>query len=116
MYTLTQVERHHALTTKFSKALADSSWCPTRWIHWCLGHSTFFAKKWRNIFQFSSIPTEYRALQEKAKKLFQGLVLGEAKYVPPPHGHMHHCMSMNAPEQGLLGLEAAKASNIDDFV
>ena len=30
--------------------------------------------------------------------------------------HMHHCMSMNALEQGLLGLEAAKASDIDDFV
>ena len=30
--------------------------------------------------------------------------------------HMHHCMSMNALEQGFLGLEAAKASDIDDFV
>ena len=30
--------------------------------------------------------------------------------------HMHHCMSMNALEQGRLGLEAAKASDIDDFV
>ena len=30
--------------------------------------------------------------------------------------HMHHCMSMNALEQGLLGLEAAKALDIDDFV
>ena len=30
--------------------------------------------------------------------------------------HMHHCMSMNALEQGLLGMEAAKASDIDDFV
>ena len=30
--------------------------------------------------------------------------------------HMHHCMSMNTLEQGLLGLEAAKASDIDDFV
>ena len=60
MYTLTQVERHHALTTKFSKAWGDSGWSPTRWIHWCLAHSTFFAEKWRNIFQFSSIPTEYR--------------------------------------------------------
>ena len=30
--------------------------------------------------------------------------------------HMHHCMSMNALDQGLLGLEAAKASHIDDFV
>ena len=30
--------------------------------------------------------------------------------------HMHHCMSINALEQGLLGLEAAKASNIEEFV
>ena len=30
--------------------------------------------------------------------------------------HMHHCMSMNALDRGLLGLEAAKASDIDDFV
>ena len=30
--------------------------------------------------------------------------------------HMHHCMSMNAVELGLLVLEAAKASDIDDFV
>ena len=30
--------------------------------------------------------------------------------------HMHDCMSMNALEQALLGLEAAKASDIDDFV
>ena len=30
--------------------------------------------------------------------------------------HMHHCMSMNALEQGLLVLEAAKASDIKYFV
>ena len=30
--------------------------------------------------------------------------------------HMHHCMSMNTLEQELLGLEAAKSSDIDDFV
>ena len=29
---------------------------------------------------------------------------------------MHHCMSMNALEQGVLGLEAVKASDIDEFV
>ena len=36
MYSLTQVELHRALTTKFSKAWGDSGWSPTRWIHWCL--------------------------------------------------------------------------------
>ena len=60
IYTLTQVERHRALTTKFSKAWGDSGWSPTGWIHWCLAHSTFFVEKWRNIFQWSSIPTEYK--------------------------------------------------------
>ena len=115
LYTLTQVERHRALTTKFSKAWGDSGWSPTRWIHWCLAHSTFFAEKWRNIFQFSSIPTEYRhgPYKRRLKNCFKGWSL-----VRPSMSlrHMHHCMSMNALEQGLLGLEAAKASDIDDFV
>ena len=56
MYTLTQVERHSALTTKFSKAWGDSGWSPTRWIDWCLAHSTFVAEKCRNIFQFPPSP------------------------------------------------------------
>ena len=30
--------------------------------------------------------------------------------------HMHHCRSLTDREQGLLGLEAEKASNIHDFV
>ena len=42
MYTLTQVERHRALTTKISTTWGGSGWSPTRWIHWCLAHSTFF--------------------------------------------------------------------------
>ena len=115
LYTLTQVERHRALTTKFSKAWGDSGWSPTRWIHWCLAHSTFFAEKWRNIFQFSSIPTEYRhgPYKRRLKNCFKGWSL-----LRPSMSlrHMHHCMSMNALEQGLLGLEAAKATDIDDFV
>ena len=47
MYTLTQVERHHALPTKFFKAWGDSGWSSTRLIHWCFAHSTFFAEKWK---------------------------------------------------------------------
>ena len=115
LYTLTQVERHRALTTKFSKAWGDSGWSPTRWIHWCLAHSTFFAEKWRNIFQFSSIPTEYRhgPYKRRLKNCFKGWSLVRLSV---SLRHMHHCMSMNALEQGLFGLEAAKASDIDDFV
>ena len=42
MYTVTQVDCHGALTTRFLTAWGDSGWSPTRWIHWCLAHSTFF--------------------------------------------------------------------------
>ena len=67
------------------------------------------------IFQFSSIPTEYRhgPYKKRLKNCFKGWSL-----VRPSVSlrHMHHCMSMNAVEQGLLGLEAAKAPDIDDFV
>ena len=80
-----------------------------------LGTFHFFAEKWRNVFQFSSIPTEYRhgPYKRRLKSCFKGWSL-----VRPSMSlrHMHHCMSMNALEQGLLGLEAAKASHIDDFV
>ena len=94
----------------FKQALKDeTSGTPLR------AHSTFFAEKWRNIFQFSSIPTEYRhgPYKRRLKNCFKGWSL-----VRPSVSlrHMHHCMSMNALEQGLLGLEAAKASDIDDFV
>ena len=48
MYTLTQVERHRALTTKISKAWGDSGWSPIL--------------KWRVVFAFSGV-----ALQSFAK-------------------------------------------------
>ena len=99
MYTLTQVERHRVLTTKISKGWGGSGWSPTRWIRWCLAHLTFFAEKWRNIFQFSSIPTEYGhgPYKRRLKNCLKGWSL-----VSPSMSlrHMHHCMSMNALEQG----------------
>ena len=108
MYTLTQVQRYRAVTTKFSKGGGDSGWSPTGWIHWCLAHSSFFAQKWRTFFQFSFVPTEYRhgPYKRRLKNCFNAWSL-----VRPSMSlrHMHHCMSMNALEQGLLGLEAAKA-------
>ena len=93
----------------------DSGWSPTTWIHSCLAHSTFFAEKWRNIFQFSSIPTEYRHGPDKRR--LKNCPKGWSLVRPSMSlRHMHHCMSMNALEQGLLGLDAAKASDIDEFV
>ena len=115
MYALTQVERHRVFTTKFSKAWGDSGWFPTRWIHWWLAHSTFVAQKWRNIYHFPSIPTKYRhgPYKRRPQNCFKGWSL-----VRPSISlrNMHHWMSMNAPEQGLFGLEEGKASDFEQFV
>ena len=75
----------------------------------------FFAEKWRNVFQFSSIPTEYRhgPYKRRLKNCFKGWSLVRPRM---SLRHMHHCMSMNALEQGLLGPEAAKASETEEFV
>ena len=78
--------------------------------------SSGFPDPWvESWVQFSSIPTEYRhgPYKRRLKNCFKGWSL-----VRPSMSlrHMHHCMSMNALEQGLLGLEATKASDIDDFV
>ena len=115
MHILTQVERPRALSTKFSKAWRDSGWLPARRIHWCLAHSTLFAQNWRNIFQLSSMPTEYRHGPDKRR--LQNCFKGGSSVTPSMSlRHLHHCMSMHALEQGLLGLNAAKASTIAEFV
>ena len=110
-YNLTQVERHCALTTKFSKAWGDSGCSPTRWIHWCLAPSNFFAEKWRNFFQFSSIPIEYRhgPYKWRLKNCFKGWSLVRPNM---SFRHMHHCMSMNALHQGLLGLRQPRPQTL----
>ena len=91
MYNLTQMDRHRALTTKFAKAWTDSGWSPTRWIHWCLAHSAFFCSEVEEYFSAFLHPNGVSAwaLQQEAQKLVQGLILGEAKYVPPPHAPLH---------------------------
>ena len=67
-----------------------------------LGTLHFFAEKWRNMFQFSSIPTEYRhgPHKRRLKNCFKGWFL-----VRPSMSlrHMHHCMSMNALGKGFWG-------------
>ena len=115
VHTLTQVERHRALTQSFRK-LGESQVGPQPGGSIGAWHiPLFFAEKWRNIFQFSSIPTEYRhgPYKRRLTNCFKGWPL-----VRPNMSlrHMHHCMSMNALEHGILGLEAAKASDIEDIV
>ena len=73
MYTLTQVERQRTVTTKFSKAWGDSGWSSTRWIHWCLAHSTFFAEN-LNGGTFFSFPPSQRSIG-------MGLTSGGSKIV-----------------------------------
>ena len=80
-----------------------------------LGTSNFFCPQMEEHFSVFLHPNGVSAwaLQEKAQKLFQGLVLGEAKYVPPPHAPLH---VHERPGARAFGPEAAQASDMDDFV
>ena len=80
-----------------------------------IGTFHFFCREMEEYFSVFLHPNGVSAwaLQEEAQNCSKGWSL-----VRPSMSlrHMHHCMSMNALEQGLLGLEVAKASDIDDFV
>ena len=67
---------------------------------------------------FFSFPPSKRSIGMGLTRGGSKIVFGAGSLVRPSMSlrHMHHCMSMNALDQGLLGLEAAKASDIDDFV
>ena len=102
------------LTTKYSKAWGDAGWSPNQVDPLVLGTFNFFCRAMENIFQMSPIRTgRHGPYKRRLKNCFKGWSL-----VKPSMSlcHMHHCMSMNALEKGLLVLEAAKASDIDDFV
>ena len=79
-----------------------------------VGKFYFFVRTWRNMFQFSSIPTEYKhaPYKRRVKHCLKGWSLVRPSLSVQD---MHHCMSMTTIEQGILGLEAKKASYVDDF-
>ena len=100
----------------------DRTWCADPVNFSCLvcpvgsllgGRPWVSTRKWGLAFSFPFSSASVFAAFKRLKNCFKGWSL-----VRPSVSlrHMHHCMSMNALEQGLLGLEAAKASDIDDFV
>ena len=80
-----------------------------------LGTFYFFCGEMEEHFSVFLHPNGvwHRPYKRRLKNCFKGWSL-----VRPSMSlrHMHHCMSMNAVQQGLLGLEAAKAFDIDGFV
>ena len=43
---------------QFATGWGDLGWKVSTWVHWTCAHSPFFAKKYRNFYIFSSIPSE----------------------------------------------------------
>ena len=91
MYTLTQVECHRALSTKIFKSLGRLRLVPHQVDPLVLGTFHFFCREMEDHFSVFLHPNGVSAwaLQEETQKLFQGLVLAEAKYVPVPHAPLH---------------------------
>lgn len=58
--TDSDVSLHEKSAHNLAKAWKAFNWKVTPWIHWTTSHSTHFAKKYKSIYLFSSIPTEMR--------------------------------------------------------
>ena len=43
---------------QFASGWGDLRWKMSTWVHWTCAHSPFYAKKYRNFYIFSSIPSE----------------------------------------------------------
>ena len=115
VHTLTQVVCHRALITKSSKAREPQGGPPPCGFLGAWQFSLFFCVDVETRFSIFVHCHRIQActIQEKRKKLPEGSVLGETKFVVR---HMHHGMNMTALDQRVLGLELDKASYMDDLV
>ena len=53
------------LTTRFGDIWRATGWKVSTWVHWTIRHSAALAHLHRNIYVFSSIPTERRNVEFK---------------------------------------------------
>ena len=51
------------LTTRFGALWKALGWKVSTWVHWTVRHSAVFVDLHRNIYKFSSIPTEHRNVE-----------------------------------------------------
>ena len=56
---------YHNLTVRLGQVWQCLGWKVSTWVHWVVRHSSALAKLHKNIYIFSSIPTERRNVEFK---------------------------------------------------
>lgn len=99
-------ERH---ARKFAEAWKGLGWKVTLWVHWVCAHSVFYVTRYRSMYLFSSIPTEFRNRPFKTalKNSMRGWSLRKPRVT---RRGMRHVVNMDALDVGIRA-QAASASD-----
>ena len=97
---------------RFREAWEDLGWKVSMWVHWTYAHSPYFAEAYRNIYTFSSIPSEKR--NSPFKRDLHNSCKGWALLKPRlSRLSMGHVVNMNNLDMGLLARKVQDAEGRD---
>ena len=94
----------------------DLGWKVSTWVHWTCAHSPYFTQAYRNIYIFSSIPSEKR--NSPFKRDLHNSCKGWALLKPRLSrlldlDSMGHVVNMNNLDMGLLARKVQEAEERD---
>lgn len=104
LLTPEEVDMAEAAAKKVGECWKALQWRATTWVHWTVAHSAFYTRKYRTIYFFSSIPTEYRnsAFKVELKNSFRGWALQRPLY---NRAGLTHVLNMHGVDIGLRQLK-----------
>ena len=86
-------------------------WKPTVWVHWAVAHSGFYVERYRSIYLFSSIPTEFRNSRFKVelRNCFKGWSVRRPLL---NRWGLKHVVNMHALDLGLAIFDAKQGREL----
>ena len=94
---------------RFASGWGNLRWKVSTWVYWTCAHSSFCAKKYRNFYIFSSIPSETK--NNPLKTALHNSCKGWALLNPPLSVFsMGHVVNMSNLDLGLLARKVMQAN------
>ena len=100
LFTDVQVQEYVADIDTFAQCWQAFGWKPTVWVHWVVAHSAFFVKRYKNLYLFSSIPTEFRHQRFK-RDLRQACHAWKVRNPAASDHGLKHVVELDALDAGL---------------
>ena len=98
--TLEGTKVYEGHVKKFAAAWGGLEWKVSTWVHWVCAHSAFYMARYRSMYIFSSIPTEFRnrPFKTSLKNSMRGWSLQKPRVT---RRGMRHVVNMDALDVGL---------------